>query len=452
MNSKTDIQKSFYIHTLGCKVNQYESQAMRELLIGSGFSEAAFKEVADVYIINTCTVTHHADRECRYIVGMLHKMNPQAKIVIAGCYVENDGHDISSMPGVTHIVKNSEKNRIAELLGAQEHKSTRTQVKGAQLSITGFKDRTKAFVKIQDGCENRCSYCKVPLVRSVLESKPIEKITEEVGSLVSAGFKEIVLTGICLGAWGKDTFPPEIARSVGLSGANLVDVLSSLEKMGGDFRIRLSSIELKYVTDEFIEFIAQSNKVCRHLHIPLQSGDDAILKRMNRPYTAAGYLDVILKLSRRIKDIAISADVMVGFPGESRAGFDNTMRMIKSIVPVRTHVFTFSKRDGTPAFTMTPEVPEYVARERYNELRDSALVSSYLYRSMFMGRTLEVLVETKRDNKTRLLTGYSDNYIKVLFGGPDELKGKIVPVEIVEVTETYTKGRINLADIRDIGT
>jgi len=412
---------------------------MREILVGSGFYESVSKESAGIYIVNTCTVTHHADRECRYIVGMLHRTNPLASIVIAGCYVESGGRDVSSMPGVTHIVKNSEKNRIADILNAERttQYAQRTQ---SPLTITGFKDRTKAFVKIQDGCENRCSYCKVPLVRSVLASKPLERIVEEVKTLAAAGFKEMVLAGICLGAWGKEMFPSEIAQNLGLSGADLVDVLKALEKIDGDFRIRLSSIELEYVTDELIEFISKSKRVCKHLHIPLQSGDDTILKKMNRPYTAAGYLDVISKLSRSMKDIAISTDVMVGFPGESNANFENTIAVIKAVMPVRTHVFTFSKREGTPAFKMGPEVPEYVARERYNELRQTALLSSYLYRTMFLWETRGVLVETKRDSKTLLLTGYSDNYIKVLFGGPDELKGKIVPVRITEVAPTHTRG------------
>ncbi len=453
MNSKADIQKSFYIHTLGCKVNQYESQAMREILISGGFNESASKESAGIYIVNTCTVTHHADKECRYLIGMLHRTNPQASIVLAGCYVENGGKDVLSLPGVTHIVKNSEKNRIADILSERSpaqpigrpglnlaYPVLKVPSAEPNLAITGFKDRTKAFVKIQDGCENRCSYCKVPLVRSVLESKPLDKIVEEVSVLARAGFKEMVLAGICLGAWGKEIFPSEIAGTVGLAGADLVDVLKALEKIDGDFRIRLSSIELKYVTDELVEFMSNSKRICAHLHIPLQSGDDTILKRMNRPYTASGYLDVVSKLVRSMKDIAISTDVMVGFPGESNANFKNTMSLIKAIMPVRAHIFTFSKRDGTPAFNMVPEVPEYVARERYNDLRKDALLSSYLYRTMFLERTLRVLVETKRDNKTRLLTGYSDNYIKVLFGGPDELKGKIVPVRITEVTQTHTKG------------
>ncbi len=397
---------------------------MREILIKAGFKDCLSKEMADIYIINTCTVTHHADKESRYLVGMFHRANPNARIVITGCYVEKNADEISFLPGVAHIVKNSEKNRIAKILNGE------LPTDDPPLSITGFKGRTKAFVKIQDGCENRCAYCKVPLVRGGLKSRPLDKVIEEIKVLVSHGFKELILTGICLGAWGKDISPFK----------NLVDALKAVEKADGDFRIRLSSIEPKYVTDELIGFIAGSKKICRHLHIPLQSGDDEILKRMNRPYTTAEYRALTEKLKYAMEDIAISTDIMVGFPGEADANFGNTVNFIKSIGPVRTHIFTYSKRDGTAAFDMAGEADEVTAKKRYYVLRTAALSASYLYRATFMGRKLEVLVEAKRDRQTGLLTGYSANYIKVLLSGPDEAMGRIVPVKVEEINLTYTMG------------
>ena len=430
MNSQVNSQKRFCIRTLGCKVNQYESQAMREILLKAGLKECLPKEMADIYIINTCTVTHHADKESRYLVGSSHRSNPAARIVVAGCYVEKNADEISSLPGVTHIVKNNEKADIAHILDGIQNRDEGWQTDSRDLSITGFKGRTKAFVKIQDGCENSCSYCKVPLVRGVLKSRPLDKIIAEIKVLLSNNFKELILTGICLGAWGKD---------ISTSG-NLVDLLVAIEKIDGNFRIRLSSIEPKYVTDEFIKFISSSKRICRHLHIPLQSGDDRILKRMNRPYTTAEYRTLIEKLKRAMSDIAISTDVMVGFPGESDANFMNTLNFIKSIAPSRTHIFTYSKRDGTTAFEMSEEVDEATAKKRYHDLKATSLMSSYLYRAAFMNKKLEVLVEKKRDRRTGLLTGYSGNYIKVLFSGPDEAKDMIAPVKIEDISLTCTMG------------
>ena len=409
----------FYIHTLGCKVNQYESQAMREILLREGFEESLSKEATDIYIINTCTVTHHADKESRYFAGMFHRTNPNAKIVIAGCYAERNADEISALPGVTHIVKNADKASIADILGETRSPKPVTRETDC-LSITDFKDRTKAFVKIQDGCENHCSYCKVPLVRGGLRSKPLDKVIEEIKVLLSHGFKELVFTGICLGAWGKDISPL----------GNLVDVLRAIEKIKGDFRIRLSSIEPKYVTDELIKFISESKKICRHLHIPLQSGDDEILKSMNRPYTTGDYRALTEKLKNAIPDIAISTDIMVGFPGETEKHFRNTLNFVKAISLARIHIFTFSKRDGVAASDMPGEVSEGVSKKWYLALKAAALEASYVYRSRFIGKNVKVLVEAKRDKKSGLLTGYSDNYIKVLFAGDDALMKRIVSVEV----------------------
>ena len=423
MNFQADPKNRFYIHTLGCKVNQYESQAMREILLKAGFEESASKEEADIYIINTCTVTENADKESRYLAGLSHRINPAARIVVAGCYAEKNAGEISSLPGVTHIVKNSEKADIANILGAQKNSRS-------ELTITGFKGHTKAFIKIQDGCENSCSYCKVPLVRGALRSKPLNNIIEEVKGLLANDFKELILTGICLGAWGKDLS----------SAGNLIDVLAAIEKIDGNFRIRLSSIEPKYVTDGLIKFISGSKRMCRHLHIPLQSGDDDTLKRMNRQYTTSDFLAMIGKLRSAIKDIAISTDVIVGFPGETEENFQNTLNFVKELSPTRTHIFTFSKRDGVAASKMTGEVSDEVSKKRYLAVGVVASASAGAYMSGFIGKDVEVLVESGRDRLSGLLAGYSDNYIRVLFVGDGALVNKIVPVRIESLTPLYVKG------------
>lgn len=431
MNSQNDRNKRFFIHTLGCKVNQYESQMMREALLKAGYRECLSREIADIYILNTCTVTHHADCESRHWIGLLHRANPTAKIVVTGCYTEKESENITFLPDCL-ILKNADKGRIVEFLGGENSYPSS--------SITSFEGHTKAFVKIQDGCENSCSYCKVRLVRNIVKSRPLEEITGEVRALIGNGYNEIVLVGICLGAWGKHFSCSEIAESVGLSRVSLIDALKAIDAIGGDFRIRLSSIEPRYVTDELIDYISRNKRVCPHLHIPFQSGDDEILKMMNRPYTTADYIKIVKNVRDRIKNVAITTDMLVGFPGETDAHFHNTVNFIKDIRPARAHIFTFSKRRGTAAYDMPHQVGGDVAKKRYHELWAAASMTSYIYRSGFVGQRLAVLVETKRDKHSGLLSGYSDNYIKVLFEGPNELMKKVVPIKIKDITLSNTIG------------
>ena len=426
--------KRFFIHTLGCKVNQYESQAMREILIAAGFKECLSKETADLYIVNTCTVTDKAEKESRHWAGTFHKTNPKAKIVLTGCCVEEDREQLLFMPGVAHIINNSEKARIAEILSGV------VGSKPLSLSITDFKGHTKAFVKIQDGCENKCSYCKVPIVRGSLWSRPIDDIIKEVRALSEKGFKEIVLSGICLGAWGKDLFTGGVVETSGMKAPSIVDVLKAIDKVKGDFRVRLSSIEPLNVTDELLEYMAGNARICRHLHIPLQSGDDEILRKMNRPYTSSQYKEIVGKAVSKVKDIAITTDIMIGFPGESNHNFKNTVDMVKEVLPARTHIFTFSKRPGTAAWDMIQNEDHAALKRRFYELQTTSFGASYLYRAGFLGRKLDVLVETRRDKLSGWLCGYSDNYIRVQFQGDDSLMKRIVPVKVDDVSLIRTLG------------
>ena len=429
--------RRFFIHTLGCKVNQYESQAMREILAAAGFKECLSKETADLYIVNTCTVTDKAEKESRHWIGTFHKTNPKAKIVVTGCSAEDEADILSFLPGVVHIVKNKDKPLIADILNSDSHHSLTTH---SPLSITDFKGHTKAFVKIQDGCENRCSYCKVPLVRNVLSSRPIDDIVKEVRVLTEKGFKEIVLTGICLGAWGKGLFPDGMAKCAGLKEPDIVDVLKAIEKITGDFRVRLSSIEPLNVTDELINYMAGNKRICRHLHIPLQSGDDEILKKMNRPYTAAAYKEIVKKAVSGIEDLAVTTDIMIGFPGESSHNFKNTIDLVKEILPARTHIFTFSKRPGTAAWNMAQGEDHAALKRRFYELQTVSFGASYLYRSRFLERKVDVLVETRRDRLSGWLCGYSGNYIRVQFQGDDSFMKRIIPVRIEDVSLIRTLG------------
>ena len=431
--------KRFFIHTLGCKVNQYESQAMREILTVAGFKECLSKETADVYIVNTCTVTDKADKESRHWIGTFHKTNPGSKIIVTGCCAEQDKDCLSFLPGVAHIVKNTDKARIADIIN--DSPSSGARVPALKLSITDFKGHTKAFVKIQDGCENKCSYCKVPFVRGGLSSRPIGEIVKEVETLAEKGFKEIVLTGICLGAWGADILRDESAVFPGIGAPDIVDVLKAVDKIGGDFRIRLSSIEPLNVTDKLIDYIAGHRRICRHLHIPMQSGDDAVLRMMNRPYTAAMYKERIDRAVSRIDGLALTTDIMIGFPGETHPHFKNTVNFVKEVLPARTHIFTFSKRPGTAAWDMAQETDAAALKRRFYELKTVCLESSYLYRSRFLGHKLDVLVETRRDKLSGWLCGYSDNYVRVQFQGDDSLMRKVLPVEIDDVSLARTLGK-----------
>ncbi|MBU4140336.1 MAG: MiaB/RimO family radical SAM methylthiotransferase, partial [Candidatus Omnitrophica bacterium] len=310
--------KRVKFYTLGCKVNQYETQAIREKFLYAGFRENN-SEIADVYIVNTCTVTARADRESRRLIRRLLRSNPDSKIIVTGCYIEKDAAEILSISNKIRIVPNRQKHCIINFLNLTPdvvaqfigQRTNFCSINGATtlndkvflpLKISDFKDHERAFVKIQDGCNNFCSYCKVPLVRGVSRSRSPKEITAEVERLTRRGFKEVVLTGICLGSYHYKSF-------------DLAAVLSALENIEREFRIRLSSIEPQLISNDLIGRIADSEKICPHLHIPLQSGDNKILKRMNRRYTREKFLSLIAKIKKKIKDVAITTDILVGFPG-----------------------------------------------------------------------------------------------------------------------------------------
>ena len=446
MSSQNRINgKSFFIRTFGCKVNQYESQAIRELMLDAGYSESVSKDGADIYIVNTCTVTSHSDKEARYVINLLHRTNPAARIVVTGCLANRGAEEVASLPGVSKIVRNEDKSRLAHILegGSSSFANRDFNVKDDELislKIKDFQNHSKAFLKIQDGCENFCAYCKVPVVRGPFQSKPIEDILDETRGLVENGFKEIILTGICLGGWGQDIFPSYAARGFGDYSPGLASVLKAIDMIPGDFRIRLSSIEPKYVTDELIEIMAGNKRICRHLHIPMQSGDDAVLRRMNRPYKASDYLNIIRKAQKGIPGIAITTDVMVGFPGEGDSNFRNTANLVKDINPLRVHIFKFSRREGTAAYNMGPVPAVEAVDMRYAEIEAIARDTSFIFRTAFLDRSLDVLVESKREKTTGFLSGYTDNYIKVRLEGPDSIVRSIVPVKITNIEYLSTTG------------
>jgi len=392
--------------TVGCKVNQYETQALREQYLKKGYRESAKEEPADLYVINTCTVTGKADKDSRRYIHHAKKINPKAKIVVTGCLVEKDEEEISSIPGVKEIIKNSEKPE----------------------GISGFSGHTRVFVKIQDGCNNFCSYCKVPFVRGRSRSRSEKAILDEISRLLDKGFKEIVLSGICLGEWGKDLKEPKGLR----------DLLQKITAIKKDFRIRLSSIEPNLVTSQLIETIKSSPKICSHLHIPLQSGSDKILKLMNRPYKARDYIKLILKIRKEAPDFSISTDVLTGFPGEGKREFRNTLKVIKKILPVRLHAFPYSPRKGTKAYGLMPIVEKPELKQRVKTLQALGKALSAKYRKKFLKKCVRVLVEHTRDRTSGLFCGYTDTYIRVLIQEDkpnDHLSGQLIPARLTKLDQ-----------------
>lgn len=407
---------TFFIKTLGCKVNQYETQAMREHLVKNGFVEKKEGKVADYYIVNSCTVTKKADRDTRNLIHRFHRVNPNGKIVVAGCYAEldTDRKELMDISGVTHLVRNNEKGKLAEIL-----KPKCKQIPNPKLQITGFKNHNRAFIKVQDGCNHRCSYCKVSLVRGSSRSRSTSEILQEIKNLVDSGFKEVVLTGVCLGAWGQDLETK----------TNLADLVNKICQIDGSFRIRLSSVEPIYVTERIIS-VLKEGKVCKHLHVPLQSGDDRILKLMKRPYRARNFKRIIAKIRKQIPDAAITTDVLVGFPGENERQFRNTLRFIKSIKPSRMHVFSYSRRKGTIAARYADDLSKQVIKKRVKTLTDLSRKLSADFARTFVGKVQDVIVEEHRDERTGLLAGYTDRYVRILLGGADSLKNRLIAVMI----------------------
>jgi len=412
--------KTIKFYTLGCKVNQYDTQEIRERFLRHGFQEINNGRKADVYVINTCTVTAIADYKSRYYIRYAFRQNPKAKIIVTGCYTELDSEEIFKISGVTHIVKNQDKHRILELLN-EPRQLSQPQEKG----ISNFSGHTRAFLKIQDGCDNFCSYCKVPLVRGASRSKPLNEIVKEAERLLKNGFKEIVLTGICLGAYGRDLN----------SKVSLVNVIEALEKLDGLLRIRLSSIEASDVSEELIRKMAESKRLCPHLHIPIQSGDDEILKKMNRKYTFEGYLNLIEKIKTLIPEIAITTDVMVGFPRETEENFQNTIKLIQEIMPLKVHIFPYSLRQGTAASNFKDVLNPLVIQERISRLKDVSKECSLAYKKQFLNRNLGVLIEERAKEDKTYWEGYTGNYIKVKVKAEVkvDLKNKIIPLKLKRI-------------------
>ncbi len=402
-------KKSAVVHVLGCKVNQAEGAAMGHLLESRGYTIDAESENPDLVLVNTCCVTMRAEGKSRRAVAGLAERFPNARLVVTGCLAEVNPTALQSLPGRPTLLGTRGKDRFEEFLdGPEEDRqppcpTASTCTTFTDLGAPGIPGRARAFLKVQDGCSQRCSYCIVPTARGPSRSLPVDRAVFHAQTMALADHAEIVLTGIHLGRYGRDLSPRE----------SLTGLLDQLLEHCPESRFRLSSIEPQEVTDRLIESAATSGRVCRHFHIPLQSGDDAILRSMGRPYDAALVRDLLGRIFRTVPEACVGFDVMVGFPGEDEASFQRTLELVSESGAAYLHVFPFSPRPGTPAASFEPKVAEPAARERVKILRKlSGELKERFYRR-FLGRTLRVAAESEPDPETGTVTARTDNYIPV---------------------------------------
>ena len=434
--------KRVAVFTLGCKTNQYESEAMASLFRYHGYETVSFDDKADIYIINTCTVTHLGDRKSRQVIRRAVKKNPDAIIAVAGCYAQMSPGEILDIPGVDLVIGTRDRDKIVELVEEAGKSPTPlnavkdilTQQSFENLAILDYESRTRAFVKIQEGCNNFCTYCIIPYARGPLRSRSVDSVLEETKKLVDQGFGEIVLTGIHVGAYGIG-----LAQKI-----DLTDLVVRVALIPGLKRLRLGSIEPLDITPRLISVIAQIRTVCRHLHIPLQSGDDHILKRMKRQYNAFEFSRLISAIRGQIPEIGVTTDVIIGFPGETDEMFENTYDLIKDIGFSKTHVFKYSPRKGTPAADYPDQVSAEVKGARSKRLIALDRENQRRFAARFIGETVEVLAEHRVDKEEDVWEGLTDNYVRALFKSDEDLKGEVVDVRTVKLKGTSLLAKIKI--------
>jgi threonylcarbamoyladenosine tRNA methylthiotransferase MtaB len=423
--------------TLGCKVNSYETEAMRGMFEAAGYELMDFKDVADVYVVNTCTVTNIADRKSRQMLHQAKKRNPDAIIIAAGCYVQAAEEDLLKDSSVDLVVGNNRKSEIVKLV---ENYMTQKEISNnlvidigeerefEELHVTSTMEKTRAFIKIQDGCNRFCSYCIIPYVRGRVRSRKEEEILEEVTKLSETGYKEIVLTGIHISSYGADRL--ENTQDI-YQLMPLASLIKAIAKIPGIERIRLGSLEPRIITEEFVKEIANINQFCPHFHLSLQSGSNTVLQRMNRKYLAQEYEEKVQLLRKYFDNPAFTTDVIVGFPGETEEEFAETLEFVKRIGFSDIHVFKYSKRAGTKAAKMTDQIPGDIKHQRSNVLIDIANQMSMDYKIMFMGRIEKILVEEEvMVEGRRYHIGHNERYLKLAILTEENLINQIIKVKI----------------------
>ena len=423
----------FAIATLGCKTNQFESAAMEETLTAAGYRPVPFAEGADLVIINTCTVTSATDSQSRNLIRRARRHNADCRIVVTGCYAQVDPAALADLPGVALVIGNEEKRDLLQRLtseGPLVQVGDIRQQAGPALSLSSFAGRSRAFAQIQNGCDAYCSYCIIPYARGASRSVPPEQVLDQVRKLVKSGYQEVVLTGIHIGGYGKDFDTP----------GSLLQLIQRIEQETDLVRLRLGSIEPQEIDDALIEAVATSNILCHHFHIPLQSGDDDVLQRMNRHYSGSFFAQLVQKIFARLPEAAIGLDVITGFPGETEGEFENTRRLIEKLPISHLHVFPYSRRPGTPAAEFSDQVPGPLARERAAQLRSLGEEKHQAFARRFLGRQLQVVVEGGR--RDGLCKGLSGNYLQIAFPGPAGLEGQMLSVTVDSLSGQTLQGRL----------
>jgi threonylcarbamoyladenosine tRNA methylthiotransferase MtaB len=442
----------FKIITLGCKVNQSESAAIARELESSNWLSAEDNEAPEMCIINTCTVTQKASMQSRQAVRQAVRAHPDSRIVVTGCYAQTEPEAFEKINGVHYIVGNADKHRICEVIAPNRNAATgeaitiNSDIRQSQPLEPALTDaagnRTRPFLKIQDGCNAFCTYCIVPHARGPSRSLPLDDVLQAIKTLAEAGYQEIVLTGIHLGRYGSDLIPE----------TGLCDLLDRIERSNLIRRVRLSSIEPMELTDELVDRVAVSSRFCRHFHIPLQSGDDDILKNMGRPYTADDFRKRVAKIRSRMPDAAIGVDTLIGFPGETDEAFESTYELIRETPVTYLHVFPFSARPGTPAAHYPDPVAPIVIKKRSEQMRRLGNAKRWHFYKSFIGKEIEILVESTRQTPGGFLKGISSNYIPVLIDADDDLKNKFLSVRLNRRLDNALMGTIaSPHDRRTIG-
>lgn len=427
--------------TLGCRVNQYESEAMAEKFIREGYEVVDSSEIADVYVINTCTVTNMGDKKSRQIISKARRLNNEAIIAVVGCYSQMAPKEVSAIDGVDVVLGTRNKGDVVYYVNkARDEQKIQVHVEGVlknnkfeDLNIEEYQDKTRAFLKIQDGCNRFCTYCTIPYARGSVCSKEPRKVIDEVKKLASHGFKEVILSGIHTASYGLD-----------LDGnITLIDLIEDIEKIEGIERVRIGSIEPAFFTNEVIEKVKGFKKLCPHFHLSLQSGCNTVLKRMNRRYTAEEYEHIVNVLRENIKDVSISTDVIVGFPGETEEEFNETYEFLKRIKLTKTHIFKYSPRKGTRAAEMKGQLDGKIKEERskaliaLNDINEQSFIEKYL------NKNVKVLLEQQVKGKENIFEGYTENYIKVEVEKPENIKsGDIIECKINKAHKDFAEGEI----------
>ncbi len=426
-------------HTLGCKVNQYETEALKEMFIAGGDEIVGEEDFADVYVINTCTVTHMADRKSRQYIRKMKRVNPDSTVAVTGCYAQVNPDEVSKIEGVDIVVGTNEKQNLPgyvksfvdEKIGKSCHVKAYEELNEYKSFgiITSMESRTRAYIKIQEGCNRFCSYCIIPYARGKVRSRDMNEILEEAKGLIDRGFHEIILTGINTALYGTDT-----------EMGGIEPLIKSISEIEGDFRIRLSSLEPTVINKDYVKGLLKYEKLCPHLHLSIQSGSDSVLSSMNRKYTRSEYLEIVKVLQDFDPLYGISTDIIAGFPGETDEDFEDSIRMIDEAGYCKVHAFKYSKRSGTVAANMKNQVPEQIKTERSRILGEKAKEAASAFYRKCEGALRRTLFEEFTEEG--YITGYTDNYIKVYAEGNSDMLGRFYDVKLCEEYKDGMKGEV----------